>query len=39
MGMKFLAKYPENVVVEHHPGAGERVHQNLPDCLLTEFAE
>jgi hypothetical protein len=39
MGMTFLTKYPENVVVERHAGVGEQVHHVLPDCLLTEFAD
>ena len=36
--MTFLTNYPGNMVVEHHAGAGERVHQNLPDYLLYGFA-
>lgn len=37
--MTLLAKRPENVVVKHYSGANERVHQNLPDYLLTGFAD
>jgi hypothetical protein len=39
MGMTFLTKYPENVVVERHAGVSGLVHHHLPDCPLTEFAE
>jgi hypothetical protein len=38
MGVTFLAKYPGNMVVEHHAGADGRVHRDLPDCLRTGFA-
>jgi hypothetical protein len=36
--MTFLANYPGNKVVRHQTGAGERVHQNVPDYLPFGFA-
>jgi hypothetical protein len=38
MGITFLTTHPGNMVVEHHAGAGELMHQNLPDYLLIGFA-